>query len=218
MPNIQPVTAESIALATQLIKQGDVVVIPTDTVYGIVCDPFNADAVKALFAAKQRPAAKSVQILSSGFYDLEALGLTIPEAIKPAANVYMPGAFSPICSADNDCKLATVRAEDKSQGVRIPDNAVVRSILSATGPLAASSANRSGKVSPQTVQECVHDLGESVALYLDSGPTPGATASTVVKANPLDPDGITVLREGVISEQDVRKTIRSAQTSFRTHA
>lgn len=114
--------------------------------------------------------------------------------------MFMPGAFSPIAVADDDCTLATVRTDPATgkvtQGVRIPNSAAALRVLRATGPLAATSANRSGDESAQTVDEAVQALGDAVDLYLDGGATPGHVASTVVAADPYGRDGIAILREG----------------------
>jgi len=94
-----------------------------------------------------------------------------------------------------------------TQGIRIPNSALCLAILKATGPLAASSANRSGDESAQTVQEAVDAFGSEVDLYLDGGPTQGHVSSTVVKADPYARDGIEILREGVIAQNVIRKAL-----------
>ena len=88
-----------------------------------------------------------------------------------------------------------------------PNSALCLAILKATGPLAASSANRSGEESAQTVQEAADALGDAVDLYLDGGATPGHVSSTVVAADPHERDGIAILREGVIRELVIRKAL-----------
>ena len=94
-----------------------------------------------------------------------------------------------------------------TQGIRIPNSALCLEILRATGPLAASSANRSGDESAQTVDEAVEAFGNQIDLYLDGGPTQGHISSTVVKADPYARDGIEILREGVIPQSMIRKAL-----------
>lgn len=97
----------------------------------------------------------------------------------------------------------------RTQGVRIPDSAASLAILEATGPLATSSANRSGDASAQTAAEAAEELGDAVALYLDGGPTPGPVSSTVAAADPDAEDGIAILREGVISRDKLKDVLRN---------
>ncbi|BDR55005.1 threonylcarbamoyl-AMP synthase [Bombiscardovia apis] len=200
---------DSLAQLKQVISAGGLVVIPTDTVYGIVCDPFNNAAIEALFAAKQRPRSKSLQVLLPSVSAVEQVGLSLPEPLGRLAEAFLPGAFSPICQALDSCQLQTLRQEENgaTQAVRVPDCAACLQILSAVGPLAASSANRSGQPSVQSAQEAYEQLGESVDLYLDAGPTAGPIPSTVVAAAAGQSEGIAVLREGAISSERIRAAL-----------
>ena len=209
MSEICTVNDESLARAVEIIHDGGLVVIPTDTVYGVACDPRNIEAIRKVFAAKQRPKYKSLQVLLPSIESMEKLHLTLPVPLNRLAAMFMPGAFSPIAEAEDDCSLATLRHDPTTgkatQGVRIPNSAVALRILRATGPLAATSANRSGEESAQTVQEAADALGDAVDL--DGGATPGHVSSTVVAADPHERDGIAILREGVIRELVIRKAL-----------
>lgn len=209
---VRTISPETLDLAAELIRSGEVIVIPTDTVYGVACDPFNAKAIEGIFAAKHRPHTKALQVLLPSVASIAELGLRLPDPLGILADAFLPGPFSPICEADEHCSLATVRIDDgsRTQGVRVPDSDDSRRLLEATGPLAASSANRSGLPSAQTAQQAYEQLGDSVALYIDAGPTPGPVASTVVAASADGEDGIALLREGVISAQSVHAAIREA--------
>lgn len=149
MSEICTVNDESLARAVEIIHDGGLVVIPTDTVYGVACDPRNIEAIRKVFAAKQRPKYKSLQVLLPSIESMEKLHLTLPVPLNRLAAMFMPGAFSPIAEAEDDCSLATLRHDPTTgkatQGVRIPNSAVALRILRATGPLAATSANRSGE-------------------------------------------------------------------------
>ena len=151
MSEICTVNDESLARAVEIIHDGGLVVIPTDTVYGVACDPRNIEAIRKVFAAKQRPKYKSLQVLLPSIESMEKLHLTLPVPLNRLAAMFMPGAFSPIAEAEDDCSLATLRHDPTTgkatQGVRIPNSAVALRILRATGPLAATSANRSGEES-----------------------------------------------------------------------
>lgn len=145
MSEICTVNDESLARAVEIIHDGGLVVIPTDTVYGVACDPRNIEAIRKVFAAKQRPKYKSLQVLLPSIESMEKLHLTLPVPLNRLAAMFMPGAFSPIAEAEDDCSLATLRHDPTTgkatQGVRIPNSAVALRILRATGPLAATSAN-----------------------------------------------------------------------------
>ncbi|EEG71578.1 Sua5/YciO/YrdC/YwlC family protein [Bifidobacterium pseudocatenulatum DSM 20438 = JCM 1200 = LMG 10505] len=211
MSEIRTISDESLAQAVEIVRDGGLIVIPTDTVYGVACDPRNIEAIRKVFAAKQRPKYKSLQVLLPSIESMEKLHLDLPVPLNRLSAMFMPGAFSPIAVADDDCTLATVRTDPATgkvtQGVRIPNSTAALRVLRATGPLAATSANRSGDESAQTVDEAVQALGDAVDLYLDGGATPGHVASTVVAADPHGRDGIAILREGVIHEPVIRKAL-----------
>ena len=205
------VTAESLAEAVRIIKEGGLIVIPTDTVYGIACDPRNKAAIDRIYELKHRPRYKALQVLFANSAQLEGAGLSLPAPLNRLAAAFLPGAFSPIAVAEADCTLATLADTNDgrpgTQGVRVPNSALTLSILKTIGPLAASSANRSGDESAQTVDEAVAAFGDAVDLYLDGGPTQGHVSSTVVKADPYARDGIEILREGVIPQSAIRRAL-----------
>lgn len=222
MSKICTINEESLQLAAQIINAGGVIVVPTDTVYGVACDPFNEDAVAKIYQLKRRPRTKALQILMSSVSDLEKLGLYLPSPLDVLAEKFLPGGYSPIARARKDSvatRLATLCKADESseqnkiqaeatQGVRVPDCPELMQILRVTGPLAASSANRSGNESADSVEEAVAAFGDEIPLYLNAGPTRSHVASTVVGADASDKDGIVILREGVISEEQIRAESR----------
>ncbi|MFP1700379.1 L-threonylcarbamoyladenylate synthase [Gardnerella piotii] len=222
MSKICTINEESLQLAAQIIKAGGVIVVPTDTVYGVACDPFNEDAVAKIYQLKRRPRTKALQILMSSVSDLEKLGLYLPSPLDVLAEKFLPGGYSPIARAKKDSvatRLATLCKADENneqnkiqaeatQGVRVPDCPELMKILRVTGPLAASSANRSGNESADSVEEAFEAFGDEIPLYLNAGPTRSHVASTVVGADSADADGIVILREGVISEEQIRAESR----------
>lgn len=222
MSKICTINEESLQLAAQIINAGGVIVVPTDTVYGVACDPFNEDAVAKIYQLKRRPRTKALQILMSSVSDLEKLGLYLPSPLDVLAEKFLPGGYSPIARAKKDSvatRLATLCKADENneqnkiqaeatQGVRVPDCPELMKILRVTGPLAASSANRSGNESADSVEEAFEAFGDEIPLYLNAGPTRSHVASTVVGADSADADGIVILREGVISEEQIREESR----------
>ncbi len=210
MSEIVAITDQSLRQAAAIIHRGGLVVIPTDTVYGVVCDPFSTAAIERIFEAKRRPRYKALQVILSSVDDIESLGLYLPVPLNRLAAAFLPGAFSPIAVAQPDCQLKTLRSEpdgSHSQGLRVPNSATSLRIVRAIGPVAASSANLSGAESPQTAQESRDQLGDGVDLYLDGGVTQGHVASTVVSADSNDRDGIRIEREGVIPATVIRKAL-----------
>jgi len=157
MSEVRTITDESLAQAVEIIRDGGLIVIPTDTVYGVACDPRNVEAIRKIYMVKQRPKYKPLQVLLASIDGLDALRLDLPVPLNRLAAMFMPGAFSPIAEARDNCSLATVRRDPATgkttQGVRIPNSAATLRILRAVGPLAATSANRSGEESAQTVDE-----------------------------------------------------------------
>ncbi len=196
MSQICKADEESFAQAKQIMARGGLVVMPTDTVYGIVCDPCNPEAIARIYEAKGRPQYKALQVIMASVDDLDALGLELPAPLNRLAAQFLPGAFSPIA-------VAGVR----TQGIRVPNSATALAMLRVTGPVAASSANRSGEQSAHCVQEAVDALGDAIDLYINGGATAGHVASTVVAADPYGLDGIEILREGVIPAAVIRRAI-----------
>lgn len=212
MSEVCAINDENLAKAREIVVNGGLVVLSTDTVYGIACDPFNEGAISRIYEAKRRPRYKALQILLASVDDLDGLGLYLPVPLDRLAASFLPGPFSPIAVAEQDSKLCTLRQEQngaRTQGVRVPDSDDCRKTLRATGPLACSSANRSGQESAQTVEEAVAAFGDDVDLYLDGGATGGHVASTVVASDPSERDGISIAREGVISEKAIRQALQA---------
>ncbi|MCI1983340.1 MAG: Sua5/YciO/YrdC/YwlC family protein [Bifidobacteriaceae bacterium] len=213
---IRTITAESLEEARSAISRGDLIVVPTDTVYGVACDPFNSEAIDRLFEVKRRPRTKSIQVLFPDLSPLESLGLSLPHPLEVLSATFLPGGFSPICDAVPASRLATLRhdarpdgSEKLTQGIRVPDFAPLHDILAALGPLAATSANISGQESATSAQEAYAALGDDVAVYFDAGTTPGPVSSTVVAAAPEKTDGIDILREGVIPARVIRAALHA---------
>ncbi|MDO4913335.1 MAG: L-threonylcarbamoyladenylate synthase [Bifidobacteriaceae bacterium] len=210
MKNVYAINEDSLRKAQEIIASGGVIVLPTDTVYGIACDPKNSEAIQRIYEIKGRPQYKALQVLLADVEDLENLGLELPSPLNRLAAKFLPGAFSPIAQANEICTLKTLSRNDAgvlTQGVRVPNSAACLRILRATGALAASSANKSGQESAQSVEEAYDAFGGSVDLYLNGGATKGHTASTVVIADIHGRDGIRIIREGVIPQSQIVRAI-----------
>ena len=122
MSAIRKVDDDSLAEAAEIIRNGGLVVVPTDTVYGVACDPFNAKAIDRIYEIKGRPRFKALQVLLSSIEELDALGLDLPVPLNRLAAAFLPGAFSPIAVAREDCALGTVQQTPsgaRTQGIRV---------------------------------------------------------------------------------------------------
>ena len=137
MSEIRAISDESLAQAVEIVRDGGLIVIPTDTVYGVACDPRNIEAIRKVFAAKQRPKYKSLQVLLPSIESLDKLHLDLPVPLNRLSAMFMPGAFSPIAVAGDNCTLATVRtdpATGKACAFRIPQPHYVFCVLPVRWP------------------------------------------------------------------------------------
>lgn len=163
--------------------------------YGIAGRP-DADVVARIFEVKQRPAEKSVQLLVDGAEWLDRIAHPSAEA-RVLAAAFWPGPLTLVAWAREEAPPAVVaeHGSGRTIGVRVPAHPIALDLLARTGPLCASSANRSGEPTPPTVDGVRRIFGDGVGLYLDGGPAPG-TGSTVVAVHS---DRVDVLREGPIT-------------------
>jgi L-threonylcarbamoyladenylate synthase len=191
---MQAPTPENLAKAARLLREGGVVVIPTDTVYGIAAHPANLAAVARICTIKGRPTGKPIALLASDADAVTAFGAVFPPAAQRLAAAYWPGALTLVlpCGTGNE-------------GFRIPDHDATRSLIRACGgTLRVTSANLSGQMPATCAVDALKDVGLEADLVIDGGVSPGGVPSTVVK---VAADGtLTVLREGAISAADIQRT------------
>jgi tRNA threonylcarbamoyl adenosine modification protein (Sua5/YciO/YrdC/YwlC family) len=194
-------------LARMAIGRGELVVVPTDTVYGLACDAFNAAAVARLLAAKGRTRQAPPPVLIPGIPTLDALAETVPDEVRALVARYWPGGLTVILRARPSLTwdLGETRG---TVALRMPANPIVLDLLSETGPLAVSSANLTGRPPALTAPDAQQMLGESVSVYLDDGPG-GTVPSTIVDATGLLTAGgkLRIVREGVIPPEQIRDLV-----------
>ncbi len=178
--------------AVLAIEAGGVVAIPTDTVYGLACDPANTAAVSRIYAIKRRPDRLELTLLAASIEDIEDDVDLTPEA-RTLAAAYWPGALS-IVSALRAHRWAIPR-EGTTLSVRVPDHPVALELLRRTGPLATTSANRHGEPTAETASDVAAALGTEIDSVLDGGRSAGV-ASTIIDCTTTTPR---VLRDGPIS-------------------
>ncbi|MEO5662878.1 MAG: L-threonylcarbamoyladenylate synthase [Nocardioides sp.] len=185
----------AIEAAALAIRRGELIVLPTDTVYGIAADAFSPDAVSALLAAKGRGREMPPPVLVSAATTLDALAVGVPDYARKLVEEFWPGALTVVCRQQTSLQwdLGETRG---TVAVRMPDDEIALAVLERTGPLAVSSANLSGRPAARTADEAESMLGESVEVIVDAGTSAGADASTIVDCTGAEGR---ILRRGAIS-------------------
>ncbi|MBI5160987.1 MAG: threonylcarbamoyl-AMP synthase [Micrococcales bacterium] len=204
-------------LARQAIRRGQLVVLPTDTVYGVAADAFRPDAVQRLLDAKGRGRDAPPPVLVPGTDQLAALAETVPEEVDRLVAEFWPGGLTIVLRARSTLTwdLGETRG---TVAVRMPSDRIALELLAETGPLAVSSANLTGQPAAMTAEEAHRMLGSAIEVYLDGGPAGIAyaalgaaegTGSTIVDATALeDPDGkLRILRHGVIPDEEIVRIV-----------
>lgn len=188
----------TIKAAVAALRRGLIVGVPTDTVYGLAVDPLNAEAVAALFELKGRPDEKALPVLAATVSQLRDL-VDMPPNIEDIARRHWPGPLTLVLRRRVELPDWVGDGELETIAVRIPDHPTALSLLGAAGPLAVTSANRSGEPPALHEAEALDQLGGGVAVYLD-GWCPGGASSTVVDVT-LSPPRL--LREGPVTLGDL---------------
>ncbi|OYO01271.1 threonylcarbamoyl-AMP synthase [Enemella evansiae] len=196
--------AAGIDAARRAVEAGECVVLPTDTVYGIGANSFSASAVQRLLDAKGRGRDMPPPVLIAEPSVMMALGRDIPEPAKRLAEQHWPGPLTIILQAQPSLQMDLGETRG-TIAVRVPDHELARELLRATGPLAVSSANRTGRPAATDAEVAVDQLGDRVAVYLDDGPTRGAEPSTIVDFTRSDYGA--VVRHGALSIDELRRTV-----------
>jgi len=194
----------TIRLAQRLLRSGQIVAFPTDTVYGIGAHAFQAEAVAGLYAVKDRPETKAIPVLVAQMEDLTRVALGIPPVAWELVERFWPGGLTLVLPCAQALP-AVVTAGGDTVAVRCPDHPVPLALMAALGaPLAATSANLSGQPSPASMRQVVADLAGRVPLIIDGGECPGGVPSTVLDLSVSPPR---LLRVGAISTADLRQVL-----------
>jgi L-threonylcarbamoyladenylate synthase len=199
-------------LARSAIGRGDLVVIPTDTVYGIAADAFNPDAISALLAAKGRTRSSPPPVLVPGVATLDALAESVSQPVRDLVDAFWPGGLTIIVPAR--ASLAWDLGDTRGTvALRQPASPIALELLTEVGPLAVSSANLTGEPAATTARMALDSLGDSIEVYLDGGET-DTVVSTIVDASAYEgPGSIRIVRLGAIDEAQLRAVIGDALES-----
>jgi len=190
---------KNIKIASDTVKLGGLVVYPTDTLYGLGCDPFSIEAVKRVFKVKGEERKKPLPILASDIQQVRVIAHLSKEAEKVAKR-FWPGPLT-IVVPKKPTLPNIVTCDSDSVGVRVPKHdSALQLIRLSGGLLVGTSANRTGEKPPKTAQEAVQQLGEEVDIILDGGPAPLGVSSSVIDFTSVKPK---LVRKGPIKLSDV---------------
>lgn len=195
--------------ASQLLKEGEVIAFPTETVYGLGANAMSDAAVSKIFAAKGRPADNPLIVHISNMGQLELLTRDIPETAARLMAQFWPGPLTLILKKKPDAVSSLTTAGLDTVAVRMPDHPVALALIDAAGvPVAAPSANKSGKPSPTSASHVLADLDGLIAGVVDGGPTGVGVESTVLDCTAKVP---VILRPGGLSKEDIERVIEHVE-------
>ncbi len=201
---VLPVTEESIALAARLLARGELVALPTETVYGIAADARNGAAVRKIFEAKGRPQDNPLIVHIYGMEMLRGIVAQVPERTQKLAAAFWPGPLTMVMPRGPEVSDVTCAGLD-TVGVRMPSHPVVQAVIRASGvAFAAPSANLSGRPSPTNAQDTLADMDGRLPLILDGGESSVGVESTVVSVAGERP---VLLRPGYITKEQMEAVL-----------
>jgi L-threonylcarbamoyladenylate synthase len=195
--------SEGIVAAVSAVKGGTLVVLPTDTVYGIGADSFDNVAVAALLSAKGRGRDMPVPVLVGSWHTIDGLAYAVPHVARELIEAFWPGALSLVVSQAPSLQWDLGDAHGTVM-LRMPLHPVAIELLREVGPMAVSSANISGRPPAVTVEDARGQLGDLVEVYLDGGSAEQQAASTIVDVTGAAPR---ILRAGPVSADDIAKVL-----------
>lgn len=193
-----------LALAVAALESGEVIGLPTETVYGLAADATNDDAVRKIFMVKGRPTNHPLIMHIAEADQLRDLASDISDACKTLIEHAWPGPLTVVVRAKPEVSRIVTGGRD-TVAVRVPAHPVARAIIARLGhPVAAPSANRFGHVSPTTARHVADDLGDDVALVVDGGPCEVGVESTIVDCSLAEPE---ILRPGAVTAEDIARLL-----------
>jgi len=189
--------------AVRALERGGLVVLPTDTVYGIGSDAFSAEAVGRLLAAKGRGRQMPPPVLVANPHVLDALAVDIRSEVRDLVSAFWPGPLTIILPAQPslDWDLGETHG---TVALRMPDHPVALALLERWGPMAVTSANLTGSAPAESAEAAEEAFGGDVAVYLDAGPTPGPVPSTIVDATRVP---MRIVRQGLLTAEQLGEVV-----------
>ncbi len=195
--------ARGIAAAAEAVRRGELVVLPTDTVYGVGADAFSAQAVAAILAAKGRGREMPPPVLIPNPRTLDGLATHVPVYARDLIEAFWPGPLTLVLYAQSSLMwdLGDTRG---TVALRMPQDDTALGLLDEVGPMAVTSANLSGQPPARTVLDAATQLGSAVSVYLDGGPSTDGLASTILDCTDEAP---VILRAGALSVSQIQQVL-----------
>jgi L-threonylcarbamoyladenylate synthase len=201
--------AEGVARAAEAVRDGLVVVLPTDTVYGVGADAFSAEAVASVLAAKGRGREMPPPVLVPSVRTVDGLAADVPSWARDLIRTFWPGPLTLVLKAQSSL-MWDLGETNGTVALRMPQDEVALALLSEVGPMAVTSANLTGEPPARTVTEAATQLGAAVAVYLDGGPAEGTEVSTIVDCTGEEP---VVLRRGAVSAEQIEAVVHPEEAA-----
>jgi L-threonylcarbamoyladenylate synthase len=204
----------SIEAAAAAVARGEAILLPTDTVYGIGCDPYSAEAVARMLAAKGRGRTSPPPVLAASTDAALALAQDPPDVARALAEAFWPGPLTIVVRARPEIRW-DLGDTGGTVALRVPADAATIALLERAGPLAVTSANLTGEAPATTADEAEEALGGSVTVVLDGGPSPVGEPSTIVDVTGTNPR---ILRLGALSARRLESVLGEGALATRTGA
>jgi len=194
---------EGVAAAAEAVRSGEVVVLPTDTVYGVGADAFSPEAVLAALAAKGRGLEMPPPVLVPNMRTVDGLATAVPPYAKELMKAFWPGPLTLVLRAQTSL-VWDLGDTNGTVALRMPQDDIALALLAEVGPMAVTSANRSGQPAATTITDAAVQLGPAVSVYLDGGPSSGGQASTILDCTTDSPG---LLREGALPAEEIEQAL-----------
>jgi tRNA threonylcarbamoyl adenosine modification protein (Sua5/YciO/YrdC/YwlC family) len=195
--------AEGIAAAAEAVRGGEVVVLPTDTVYGVGVDAFSSDAVAAVLAAKGRGREMPLPVLVPNPQTVDGLAANVPAYARDLIKAFWPGPLTLVLHAQSSL-MWDLGDTNGTVALRMPQNDIALRLLTEVGPMAVTSANVSGQPPAANILDAATQLGSAVKVYLEAGPSAGGLASTILDCTG---EGPVILRAGAVSAGQIQEVL-----------
>jgi L-threonylcarbamoyladenylate synthase len=195
--------AHGLWAAAKAVRAGSLVVLPTDTVYGLGVDAFSPDAVTAVLAAKGRGREMPPPVLVQSQQTVDGLATNIPAYARDLIEAFWPGPLTLVLQSQSSL-MWDLGETNGTVALRMPQDEIALKLLAEVGPMAVTSANVSGQPPAQTVQDAEAQLRTAVGVYLDAGPRTGGLASTILDCTGETP---VILRAGAVSEAQIQEVL-----------
>jgi L-threonylcarbamoyladenylate synthase len=194
---------QGVAAAAEAVRRGEVVVLPTDTVYGVGADAFDSDAVAEVLTVKGRGREMPLPVLVPNPQTVDGLAADVPAYARDLIHAFWPGPLTLVLHAQSSL-MWDLGDTNGTVALRMPQDDVTLKLLAEVGPMAVTSANISGQPPATTVLDAATQLGSAVSVYLDAGPSAGGLASTILDCTHETP---VILRAGAVSPGAIQEVL-----------